>query len=225
MRQLLIFFIAVISIACSCTALKDKDSGQSNVSDSVYIKKGYNKYESKHNFSFYYSNIWEQLDKTFFQNAIKASFKELEPTTDYEAGFTLSNDKHEYVFPRFHLETSLTVPPSMMELKKMFKDYDLVKVFEDEKKTSWNDQMSEQVKMLSNVGIRIDEKKHIAFATTTLKVDGQGDLYCLSVLFLGKSSIASMKFFFPLHEKDKYLLAATETIDSFHYDKGYEFKD
>jgi len=225
MKQLVIIF-AIVMYACSTTAEKNKDNAQSQENnDSFYVKKGYKKFESKHNFSFYYSTIWRQLGKEFFESAIKASYKELDPSTDYEAGFNLINDKDEYIFPRFHLETNLTAPPSMKEIRQMFRESDLVQIFEDDKKESWNKQLADQVKMLSNLGSRIDEKKHIIYFTTTLKMEGQGDLYCLSVLFLGKKSMASIKFFLPLKEKDKYLPAVTETIESFHYGKEYEYKN
>jgi hypothetical protein len=225
MKQILMLFAVVV---CACLSTTGQSVGKEQVRhnpDSIYFKKGKQKFQSKHHFSFYYSSIWRQLGKEYFDEVIRASYKELDPSTDYEAGFNLINNKNEYIFPRFHLETNLTDPPSMEELKKQLGEYSLAKVFEDDKKGSWSKQQAEQVMLLSSNKPILDEKRHIIYFASKLELKGQGDLYGLNVVFFGKHAMVAIKFFLPFQEKDKYLDAVCGIIESFHFDKGSGYQD
>jgi hypothetical protein len=110
-------------------------------------------------------------------------------------------------------------------LKSDYREFDLANVFEDNKKETWSKQLDEQVTTLSSNKPTLDEKKQIVYFSTNLKMEGLGDLYCLSVVYLGKSSMVSLKFFLPLQEKNNYLDVVSKIIDSFQYNKGFEYQN
>jgi hypothetical protein len=222
MRNLIILAMVICCYSCQ----GQNSTKTENVSnDSIFIKKGFIKYHSKYHYSFFYSKDWLKLPDDFFKQAVKNSYSNPDPKLDTEIGFTLDNDKKEYIFPRFHVEVGLENPPSITELKKQ------IAVYLDSQYVVKNKNETASSYLIENLSVRsfnkpvIDENKKVIYLSTVLNLEGQGELYTLSVTFLGKETMPSLKVFLPNKDKDKYLKNIYEMISSFHFDKGFEYKN
>jgi hypothetical protein len=223
MKYLLIFTLFIYS---SCLGQNNKNNIQnSNANnDSLFIKKGYIKYHSKYHYSFFYSKSWLKLPDDFFRKAVDNSYSKPDPQIYSEVGFTLDNDKKEYIFPKFHLEVGLEAPPTMTVLKKQISVYVDSQFVVKNKNETASPYLVEKLSINSFNSPKIDEDRKIIYMTTIANLQDQGELYILSATFLGKETMVSMKIFIPNKDKDKYLKDIYEMISSFHFDKEFEYK-
>ena len=224
MRYILII---TVLICCSCHGQNNKNNTQtSNANnDSIFIKKGYINYHSQYHFSFFYSKAWLKLPEDYFRKAIENSYSKPDPKIYSEVGFTLDNDKKEYIFPKFHIEVALDAPPTLKVLKQQIGVYLDSQYMVKNKNENFSRELVEKLSIRSFNKPTIDEEKKIVYMATIMNLQGQGELYTLSVTFLGKETMVSMKIFLPNKDKDKYLKDFYEMISSFHFDQGFEYKN
>jgi hypothetical protein len=220
----LYLFLTLLAFS-SCLSQNSKIGSQNNVSssDSVYINKGYLKYQSKYHYSFFYSKNWLIIPNSIFKKEVENSYSKPDPKIDTEAGFSLNSENEATIFPRFHIETFLEKPPTLAILKQQISIY-LDSSYMASIINDYSSQLAEKLSILSFNHPTIDENNKIIYLSTFLNLKGTGKLYSLSVTYLGLEVMVSFKIFLPSDDKDKYLKEIYNMIASFKFDEGYKYK-
>lgn len=173
-----------------------------------------------YHYSFLLPNDWEEIPKDIIDEVAREIQQQTQTKfIDYLVMFQLS-DKEYFQYPYISLKEFSADSPSYSQLSKFISEGDFSEALD---KT-----LDEYASLISDAVIKdpyIDKKRNLLLFNMDADVKEVGTITGLSVMFLGKHSMVQLNFYSEKSEYKKFLPVFNFIIDSFSYDKGYEYNE
>ena len=213
-RQIFLFIIGIFIIGLSAISICIAQD-----SDTVHY------YNPKGHFSLTLPNGWEEIPQNVIEEYVKLMQEQATEsiTMNYEAGFQLEDSPEWFTYPYIVIQ---------INQKGKVPEAEFQKYMLSQKGKETMEKGATEVKeafplLINNLKFgesTYDRTKHIFFTKVRINVAYVGNTTGISAICLSKEGYVQINFYSLEQDFQKYLLYFEELINSFKFDKGYEYK-
>lgn len=171
----------------------------------------------RYHYSYVIPEGWRQIPNSTLDEYIRVIASETDvKNLRFTAGFHLAG-KGYFEYPYILTQEHNVDTPSYDQIQRSFEKgfgKGLTKISED---------LSEYAQSIDADEPYIDQKRNIVFTTIDMDVTGVGQVRGLVAIFLGRQSMVQLNFYATRQQYNDWLPVFQETIDSFHFESGYEY--
>jgi len=174
----------------------------------------------QYHYSFMIPSGWVEIPKSTIDEAMQqAADMTGGQFIDYMAGFQIENVE-DFQYPYILVQQHKINTPSYSQITQTFKS--------DKFSESANEKIDEYSELMTKASLQdpfIDKERNIIFMNLEVDVANVGKVNGLLAMFLGKSGITQLNFYSVKSEYSKNLSIFNQVIDSFSYERGYEYNE
>ncbi len=173
-------------------------------------------------YSFIIPSEWEKIPKKIIDDQTELSNERFGLNIEYETGFCPKSTEFYFDYPYLLIQ--------ILEMEGLYRTpfKEIVKKMSKESTNPLQKEIvnniEEILKIQNTPNGYIDESRHIIFDLMTLDVEGIGEVIVISGVFIGKNQMVNVNCYTRSENFDTDLISFVETLESFKYFEGSEYK-